>query len=129
MCDGQCIEGSEKQMNVRDALLNKTIVAVAMSDNKKQMTFVTSTGPVVIYAEGDCCSSSWFESVDDPAALLGTVQEVEEIPMPDLGNQPDHEVMRYYGLKITTEKGRAVIDYRNDSNGYYGGYLTVREPR
>ena len=112
-------------MNVRDALLNKTILSVTMSDDKQVMTFVTMSGPVVVRAEGDCCSGSWFESIDDPAALLGTVRDVEEIPMPDLGDQPDHDVMQYYGLKITTERGRAVIDYRTDSNGYYGGYLEV----
>jgi len=31
----------------------------------------------------------------------------------------------YYGLRITTTKGRAVLDYRNTSNGYYGGGLDV----
>ena len=31
----------------------------------------------------------------------------------------------YYGLKITTDNGRAVIDYRNSSNGYYGGSLEL----
>ena len=45
--------------------------------------------------------------------------------MPDLGDQPDHDVMAYYGLGITTEHGTAVVDFRNDSNGYYGGYLLV----
>ena len=59
------------------------------------------------------------------AAICGTVTNVEEAPMPDLGDQPDHDVMAYYGLGITTEHGTAVVDFRNDSNGYYGGYLLV----
>lgn len=55
---------------------------------------------------------------------------VEHIEMPDLGDiptvyEPAVDSVRYYGLKITTDKGRAVIDYRNDSNGYYGGNLVV----
>ena len=29
-----------------------------------------------------------------------------------------------YGVKITTDKGHIVIDYRNASNGYYGGNLS-----
>lgn len=50
--------------------------------------------------------------------------------MPNLGDiptayEPQVECVAYYGLKITTEKGRAVIDYRNDSNGYYGGSLML----
>jgi hypothetical protein len=40
---------------------------------------------------------------------------------------PDVDVVAYYGLKITTETGIAVLDYRNDSNGYYGGSLEVVE--
>lgn len=32
--------------------------------------------------------------------------------------------MAYYGCKITTGKGYALIDYRNSSNGYYGGSLS-----
>ncbi len=31
----------------------------------------------------------------------------------------------YYGVKFTTTAGRCTIDYRNDSNGYYGGSLTL----
>jgi hypothetical protein len=44
--------------------------------------------------------------------------------MPDLGEMPDRDVVAYYGLKVTTDKGEMVVDYRNDSNGYYGGSLT-----
>ncbi len=113
---------------VQSALLNKTILSVEIGEDGRRLTFLTHQGPVVLLAQGDCCSSSWFESIDDRDALLGTVQGVEHIPMSNLGDQPGHDVMAYYGLKITTEKGRAVIDYRNDSNGYYGGYLEVEEP-
>lgn len=43
--------------------------------------------------------------------------------MPDLGTPPDDECIKYYGFKITTSKGHIIIDYRNSSNGYYGGSL------
>ena len=60
--------------------------------------------------------------------MLGTVRAVEEVTMTNLGNIPTahHPTIdvwvQYYGVKITTEHGRALIDYRNDSNGYYGGF-------
>lgn len=50
--------------------------------------------------------------------------------MPDLGNiKTEHcehpDCIRYYGLRIVTDKGRAVIDFRNNSNGYYGGSIKL----
>lgn len=62
--------------------------------------------------------------------MCGTVRAVEEIEMPNLGNVKtkhckDPDEVKYYGLKITTEKGRAVVDFRNNSNGYYGGTIKL----
>ena len=50
--------------------------------------------------------------------------------MPNLGDidgkhHAGVDVVAYYGVKITTEHGRCTIDFRNDSNGYYGGWLEV----
>ena len=58
------------------------------------------------------------------------MRAVDEIEMPNLGDvptlhRPSVDCVKYYGLKITTEHGRAVIDYRNDSNGYYGGSIEL----
>jgi hypothetical protein len=36
----------------------------------------------------------------------------------------DPDVLAFYGCKISTDGGEIVIDYRNDSNGYYGGSLS-----
>lgn len=58
--------------------------------------------------------------------MHGTVRAVEHIDMPDLGSTNEDACIAYYGMKITTEKGRCVIDYRNSSNGYYGGSLELR---
>ena len=74
-----------------------------------------------------------MEDLDDPQALLGTVQAVEHLEMPDLGSVDGKhhsgvDCVAYYGLKVTTENGRCTIDYRNDSNGYYGGSLDVVTP-
>lgn len=49
---------------------------------------------------------------------------VDDLEMPDLGDMDGCDVVAYYGCKITTDKGVIIIDYRNDSNGYYGGNLS-----
>lgn len=113
------------------ALIGAVITSYNMTSDGTSITFnLLDRRPIRLDAKGDCCSYSWIESIDNPGALLGTVQSVEDIDMPDLGSidSPKHQgvdCVRYYGLKITTEKGDCVLDYRNDSNGYYGGSLTL----
>lgn len=104
-------------------LVGRTVNAVQIASDKKAMKFLTDDGDVVVRADGDCCSSTWIEGIDLPGVLIGTVRAVEEIEMPDLGSPDDYEVIAYYGCRITTDKGSCVIDYRNESNGYYGGNL------
>ena len=112
----------------KKGMVGKTITSIVLSNEKDELVLQFSDGSdMTLQAYGDCCSSTWIESIDAPDNLLGTVQSVEDIDMPDLGNQPDHDVMSYYGLKIVTDRGHAVIDYRNDSNGYYGGDLIIKE--
>jgi len=55
-----------------------------------------------------------------PAKVLS----VENIDLPgSLENHEEDECLQVYGLKICTDKGEIVIDYRNSSNGDYGGNL------
>ena len=126
-----------KQRTISEALLGRTITAVHLYPDGKQIKFILQDRPAVILeAVGDCCSESWIESLDNPSALTGKVSSVEDIPMPDLGNISgnrhvvnEYGEVKYYGLKIVTDKGHCVIDYRNDSNGYYGGELIVSASR
>jgi hypothetical protein len=115
-----------------EALKGATITKVTLKEDGESITFDLQERPsVTLDTFGDCCSLTWIESLDAPDALLGTVQSVEDIEMPNLGNidgarHKDVDEVSYYGLKITTNHGVCVIDYRNDSNGYYGGNLGVR---
>ena len=118
-------DDEDEMTSLQKALMGKTLTGHTLPPGGETITFHTTTGDVRLRAEGDCCSYSWVESIDDPSVLSGLVTGVEQIAMPDLGTLPGRDVVSYYGLKITTERGRAVIDYRNDSNGYYGGSLEV----
>jgi len=106
-------------------LIGKTILGVDLADDKGAIRFRVADGdPIVARADGDCCSHSWIEHVENAEALVGReVTLVDDIDMPDLGDLPDCDVVRYYGCKIETAGGTCIIDYRNDSNGYYGGSL------
>lgn len=107
----------------KNPLIGKVITAIYLADDRKALRFdVKDDEPVIARADGDCCSSTWIESLDTPELIIGgVVSAVEDLAMPDLGQPDEYEVIQYYGCKITAGLGQCVIDYRNESNGYYGG--------
>lgn len=106
-------------------LIGRTITAVELASDKKAIRFCTDEGDVVARADGDCCSSTWIEHVELPT-LPAKVSAVEAVPMPDPEQKDEYDeyVVVSYGFKITTDKGYLDIEYRNESNGYYGGELS-----
>ena len=106
-------------------LTGKTINAIKIADDKKALLFVCADGEHIARAYGDCCSDTWIESVSAPAmGFPCLVFKAEDLEMPDSARDDEnHEVIAFYGLKLTTDKGEIIIDYRNSSNGYYGGNL------
>lgn len=116
-------------MDNNNPLIGKIVRAVFLSAEGGALRFdFDNNDSIVVRADGDCCSYSWIEEVQGIDQLIGSpVVAVEDIDMPDRpGNRYGHDedVMAYYGCKITTQKGYALIDYRNSSNGYYGGNLS-----
>lgn len=105
-------------------LVGKTISGIKIAADRGAILFQTDAGDIVARADGDCCSHTWVESVELPArGFPALVQAVDDLDMPDLGSPDSYDVIAYYGCKITTNNGAIVIDYRNESNGYYGGSL------
>ena len=121
------------------ALIGKRIHSFELNPDRTELSIFIETPDFSLWekykfiVEGECCSITWFESMDAPEVLIGgIVSSVEDIDMPDLGskgtiNHPYVDHVVYYGLKVTTDKGVCVIDYRNDSNGYYGGSVTLTQ--
>jgi hypothetical protein len=111
------------------SIIGKTITALEISSDRQALRFTLSDGAsIVVDTDADCCSYTWIEHVELPAlGLPAVVLAVEDLEMP-VGaasvfvTAPD--VLAFYGCKITTDRGEIVIDYRNDSNGYYGGSLS-----
>lgn len=109
------------------------LTVVDLQREGDDLVLVTSINEpdIVLTPYGDCCSTTWIESIDLTEPLLyAVIKKIEDIDMPEgphVGtiNHPHVDVVAYYGLRITTNKGISVIDYRNDSNGYYGGSLEL----
>lgn len=110
------------------------ITGFVISDDSEMITFFLADGRTFSgYTEAECCSHTWIESVDNPSALFGVIQSFEEIEMPtplvDTSDfQEELDYVKYYGIKIVTDHGHCVIDYRNNSNGCYGGYMKFNHP-
>jgi len=118
-----------------EILVGRTIQSFQLNDERTELMFnMADGGKVLLETEADCCSETWIEGIDNEDALVGgTIRLVEDIDMPGLGDvpSPNHpeavDVVAYYGMKIETNRGTCVLDYRNSSNGYYGGWLNARE--
>lgn len=115
----------------RNPLIGKTISALWIAKDKHAIKFdIDGSKPIIVRTEGECCSVTWIENVDLPENCVGSaVVEVSDIKMPDAQIDNEHDCLRFYGTKIVTGKGETKIDYRNSSNGYYGGGLIWPDER
>jgi hypothetical protein len=103
----------------QEILLNKKILSIHLTTDKKAIKFVTDQGEIIANAIGDCCSETWIEEIELPVfGLPATVLEVKNISFNE-----GLEEEKYYSFEIKTDKGNITLSYRNESNGYYGGYL------
>ena len=125
-------------------LIGKKIKSVVLNQEKDQIEFVCEEGNRLFGVDGDCCSQTWIEHLEMPENIEGaTIQSVDEPEIPSWDNHKcrrgdyrrteeenkeagccDHDVLQVYHTRFRTDKGDIVLEYRNDSNGYYGGSLT-----
>lgn len=75
----------------------------------------------------DCCSETWFSDIVGVANLFQ--QKIMAIEILEFGEVEDgrsrQEVDEAYGVKLKTTSGYVDIAYRNSSNGYYGGSVSL----
>lgn len=115
------------------ALLGKIVKKVFISPSGDYIRFVTNVDDVFALGSGDCCSVSWINNITGIHNLIG--QMVVEIRVKNEGliekpntTDNDQEEMSYYALTLITEKGFCDIEFRNSSNGCYGGDLALCSP-
>lgn len=107
-------------------ILNKEIAAVI--HDKYEILFAFADGTRQGFrVEGDCCSNSWIEHFDMPNNVVGaTITSIEEHGIDAFEVAPgkaESEYIQVYQTHFKTSRGVICLEYRNSSNGYYGGYL------
>jgi len=112
-----------------DSLVGKRILSIEIDgDNQWYIKIATDKGDVYIEAWGECCSESWFYHILGVDALIGhVVTDVKQVgmerPIEDDKVRQDYDIL--YCVNIKTDGGYADLEFRNSSNGYYGGWISV----
>lgn len=98
------------------------------SYTNRNLIFTLSNGLKIEYeAVGECCSTSFIESIDDLSALQDcTIFDVQTVDG-ESKDVDDYSVHKWHFIKFKTSKGWATLSFRNESNGYYDGQLERRE--
>lgn len=126
-----------------DDVVGKQIESVVLDKGADRIAFKFQDGFERSYGvEGDCCSQSWIEHLEMPndiqGAVILSVEDSEGVAWDNHECEADvrdddynvvkegcgHESLAVYNTRFRTSKGDIVLEYRNNSNGYYGGYLT-----
>lgn len=80
------------------------------------------TYAVELIPDGECCSTSWIESVNDLKDLKGAILFSFE-HVSGHSESDAHSKIDYDFYKFRTSKGYVDVEMRNESNGYYSGWL------
>jgi hypothetical protein len=110
----------------RESLAGKKIASVSGGNKNEDLMIACEDGSLfAAHVEGDCCSHSWIEHLTVPddiqgAEILGITDS--DTTLPDGIDMSQYDCLQAYETRIRTTRGDIVMEYRNDSNGYYGGY-------
>lgn len=107
-------------------LIGRTVVGVDCKDGGEDFVLIFTDGSAKFRTSGDCCSHTWIEHCEYPefgkrGSKLTAIESV------DKGSEQsdEHDCLAFYETRFTTPKGDIVVEYRNSSNGYYGGSLDL----
>lgn len=104
---------------------DKPIKLVSLNEDKTIFTITFNDDSTAQWkVEGDCCSQSWIEHLELPNDYIGEkIIAVFDDVMDRKDDDENYECLQVYKTTFRTHKGDITLEYRNSSNGYYGGYL------
>ncbi len=126
-------------MSLGERIIGKTIASIELSSDKEEIDLTFSDRTRHRFrVEGECCSTSWVEHLELPPDVIGatitavqehapisnTMSDALEAERAILQEQSESDVVKHhYYSAIATNRGQIWIEYRNSSNGYYGGSI------
>lgn len=112
-----------------EKMVGLTVIGVELFGDDDVRVHLDDGQTAVFGLEGDCCSHSYYTDPAQFLELVGTkLQKVEERSSRDGSDNAekypeDGGETSWHFLVFETNKGHVTIDWRNDSNGYYDGYI------
>lgn len=116
-------------------LKNKTIRHVLLGHAEfdgEWVKFITDEGTLVYESDANCCSDTFISNIQGLRNLLG-YKVFDAVECPTINNAEPSYRQKYDDIHryvLATDQGYVDIEFRNSSNGYYGGdfHLISREP-
>ncbi len=112
-----------------DQIINKKISGFIDNDDNIILSFKNTSLKLKLNAQGDCCSYSWFDILDDSFSTIinKTFKNVyitdEIINLPESGNQ-EVDINTIMIMEFTDSEPFKFV-FRNSSNGYYCGWIDI----
>lgn len=98
---------------------------LSMKYDTESITFDLDNERLDYIAVGDCCSSSYIESIDDESVFDDSVILEVSVESGQAEEVDEFDIHKWTFYKFKTTKGYATLSFRNESNGYYDGYLEL----
>lgn len=123
-------QGNKKYM---ERLIDREVSKVFLNDTKNRIVFYCEDFAqweetyFHFYTFGDCCSTSYIYHIDNLENIFGLVLSVKSSLFGEKEKTSYGNVVKTYHVDISTKKGTCTIDFRNTSNGCYGGELIWSE--
>lgn len=126
-------ESDDLSKDLTEAIIQK------ISISHEYLRFDTANKGTFVYTvEGDCCSESYFYDFHGVKKLLAgnPVSSARSIELDDPTDEDSRngDVVIAYGFEIVTDDPKfgevtSVFSFRNNSNGYYGGWMRYTTER
>jgi hypothetical protein len=102
---------------------------VWINDEKTKLKLKTSRCWYVLATEEDCCSESWIEHVDGLRGLFDNpINGTEEVRIGEvIATRQDFDQLYSFTILLDGYPNKFQIEFRNSSNGYYGGWMGLSD--
>ena len=112
----------------KNILIGKKVDKLFINQDKTIIKVQCGDLFIDLITDADCCSETWIEHTSDLISLVGhSITGVEEVTLGEvMPTRQDYDQL--YAFKITHDGcyyGDCGIEFRNSSNGYYGGTLYI----